>query len=527
MARETISGDKLATLPKLPPVFKEWKKKTGVLFAARSPELKAIDDAIESYLKEPTSACLNRMDQAFFNWRQSKGFGEEWKKSKRINEWNLIRLLYEWLYSKGDRDQALGVPEFMVDDMALSRLGILWFFGRLECEYQTFKILTGGVIDLTKAGLDFGSSSSSGNTQNALNTANKAVESIVEPAVDKLNESLEKKKESGKRPADLPAATHQVDSTRLLSVTAPKLSGRLKEVSDSIYKHFMEVCKLADDGWKEYGGAALRSLCDYLTGKFLSDAANQIVGSTLGVAGSLKNLIVACWKRFEITLPNECLVQGMPTAIVDGIERAMNVGIGKNVYNVMRDAGTLAMNITAFGSAAIVSLVISVVEILCKTAWRIYEIYTLKAFFEEAKGKYDKAAASEFHRHPVEFNSWFRQYALKCPAIPVLVLNSGLLSKLYMLRMFPDGTTPITDGQYAVGEKALTKLGNWSSEYLTTAGFALSSKDGVANSLVKPRAQIQGEPDGPFAQVRSILTPLSKFLDGGLNNPLVNALMPG
>ncbi|CAB3751121.1 hypothetical protein [Paraburkholderia humisilvae] len=519
------------TLPKIPFTFEQWLQRTKRTMLPRSAELQVLDGHLDTYLRVPSGDSLIRLKTAFSNWRRKHGKGDEWLKSKRNDEMYAFSELHAVLYKDGDTDTAFGVPSFMGADLAHSRLGLLYLFGKLDCDDGIFSIITGGVLDMTDAGLTFGSSVGSAGAQNVIGKVQQGLSSggrsAIEKAADKLDERA-----AANRPGQpaaaaasrAPAATEQtrtVSSRSLLDKRGQALNGNDKKLSDTIYDYFRKAWEYVVGQWDEHGGAALRSLCDYLTGRFLSDAVGEILGGSFELATSLYKLIESSFERYKAWAGSRKtqLMLGTPTAIVNGIERAMNIGVATNLYTALKSGAQLGMQIGSVGASTIVNFVTAIVEILVKTAWRLYEIRKLKKFFADAKGKWERREALQIHTRPFEFNAWFRDYALDVPVVSALALNSGLISKMHFLQMFAAENTPITEGQYAAGVNHLDELRGWSAEYISDSGYSISSSDEIVAHLAQPG---EAPPDGALR--KHLLKPFAAFLEGGLDNPVLGAL---
>lgn len=507
------------TLPTIPFTYQQWMRETSRVMLPRSPALQVLDGHLDSYLRSPGGDSLIRLKNSFTSWRAAHGKDNEWMRSKRNEGLYSFSLLYAVLYKDGDKDASFGVPSFMASDLVHARLGLLYLFGKLECEVGVFKIITNGVLDATDAGLDFGKDVGSPGAQNVIGNVQKALADGGRAALDKGVEGLSKGKER-----TLLERTRTVSSINLLDKQSPVLDANQRRLSDVMFDYFKKAWDFVVGQWDENGGPALRSLCDYLTGKFLSDAVSGIVGSSLSVASNLYKLIEASFERYKAWAGGRHteLVVGTPVSIVDGIQRAMNIGIAQNLYATLKSGAQLGLQISSAGASTIVNLVTSIVEILVKAAWRLFELRRLKAFFADAKTKWDQRATLQLHTRPIEFNRWFRGYALSVPVVSALALNSGFISKMHFLQMFSADQTPITESQYALGVTHLDHLRDWSARYIGDTGYSISSDDDTVAYLAQPGAE---QAEGALS--RHLLKPFAGFLDGGLDNPVVNALTGG
>lgn len=516
-------------LPKLSFTYSDWMRETSRFMLPRSGQLIALDQQLDTYIRLPTGDHLIFLKNAFRQWRDAHGEGDTWKHSKRNDKYYPFTRLYAELYKDGDTDAAFGVPSFMAPDLVQARLGLLYLFGKLDCDPGVFSLVTNGVLDMLGSGLDYGSEVGGDSAQKAIGDTQKVLSSGGRAALEKAAEKLDKHAAVRRVPAPPgstrietpPEQARTVQSRDLLGRQAPALNGDQRRLSEIIFDYFRKAWDYVVGVWDEHGGAALRSLCDYLTGKFLSDAAGEIMGGSFGVASNLYKLIEASFERYKSWAGARVSVvlAGTPTAIVDGIERAMNLGIARNLYNTLKSGAQLGMQIASVGASTLVNLITSIVEILVKTAWRLVETIRLKRFFADARDKWNQRAALQLHTRPIDFNKWFGEYAIGVPAVSALAMNSGLCSKMHFLQMFAADQQVITQSQYDAGVARLGHLRGWSANYLRDAGYSMSSGDALVSALIKPAE------NGPENAVRKhLLKPLSAFLDGGVEHPSLGAL---
>lgn len=509
--------------PRLPFTYQEWLKQTSRTLVPRSPKLQALDILVDSYIRTPSGNNLRYLKNGFKGWCDAHGGGDAWMKNKRNDAGSLPFIqLNAALYKDGDTDSALNVPGFMQADLVSARLGLLYMFGRLECDSEHFTILTNGILDLAGAGMDYASEVVGDGAKDVLGnvkTATGYVRPGIEEGIGKLDEMTAST--GGRRP--LPSGSKNVgimtieqmrtvDARLLINTPRAQLTPGDRRVSDVLYDQFRRAWEFAVGQWDENGGSTLRQLCDYLTGRFLSEAVAGTIGGSFGVAGNLIKLIDSGFERYRVWAAGKKtpLLLGTPTAIVDGIKRAMDLAVANDVYATLKSGAQLGMQIASVGASTIVNLVTSVIEILVKTAWRIYEIRRLRVFFADAQRKWERREVDQLHTQPIAFNRWFRSYAIGVPMVSALALNSNLCNKMNFLQMFPDGKTPINQAQYDAGAAHIGQLKNWSSKYIEDAGYSLHSADGLIGEWIKP-----GQRDEESGVRRHLLNPVLGFMGGG------------
>lgn len=479
--------------------FAEWKKGTSALLHTRSRELKAVDVALEQYEHTPSAMRLARLKEAFDAWKKSKGPGEAWKGSGRDKN-QLATLLDQQLRGAGDTDVAGGAQAFMEPALINSRLGALYLFGHMDCDDSIFKVVLHGVIDVTTASLDY----SGGDSNEAMGRASSALGKARDPAgtvADKIEARL--------RAA--PAGGTTVGSQQLLSANvAPPAGGAMRQAFDKIKATLYEYAqKIWEAIRAQLAGAKtkfadmladpsatalavlpgmLRKLCDLLAGKFLAAAA-PLIGAGLDVAKGLANTIDSGVTKFKEWLSGRdvVLLAGHPGTIVQAIRRAMWFSVGEGVYDTMKGGLKLGLEFATYGASAIAALVVSIVEALVKTIWRVIELIRMRSFFKQAAQYWEsRNEASALHTRPIAFNNWFKSYAVDMPALSVLALNSGICGdKMHFLKMFKDDTAVITQAAFDGGCRYVDDLKIWGSKFIEDAGYSFSSEDPVVTGLLK------------------------------------------
>jgi hypothetical protein len=515
--------DLYPSLPKLPFTYQQWLQQTSKTLRPRSPRQVALDILVDAYIRTPSGNNLRYLKNGFRNWCEAQGAGDAWMKAKRNDPASLPYVsLNAALNKDGDTDAALNVPSFMQADLVSTRLGLLYMFGRLECDRDYFKIVTTGVLDMAGAGLDYGNDVGSDGAKEVIGNVKTGM-GVVRPGFDSAAERLDDARKGSATRRTLPSGSRDVgimemeqmrtvDARRLLGAPKPSLNPNDKRTSDALYEQFRRAWEFTVGVWDEHAGSALRQLCDFLTGRYLSEAIAGTIGGSFGVASNLIKLIESSFERYRVwaTGKKTQVLLGTPTAIVDGIKRAIDLAVASDLYATLKSGAQLGMQIASVGASTLVNLVSSIIEILIKTAWRLFEIHRLRKFFAEAQQKWESRDTEQLHTHPIAFNRWFRGYALGTPMIAALALNSGICNKMHFLQMFPDGKAPINQAQYDAGAVHIAGLKNWSSSYIEESGYHLHSTDGLIMEWIKPSQR-----EAETSVRRHLLNPIIGFFEGG------------
>ncbi|EEA01207.1 hypothetical protein BH160DRAFT_3459 [Burkholderia sp. H160] len=480
-----------ASLPDIIP-YDEWLRGTSSLLQVRSSALKNLDEQILLYHRDRTVYQFHLLVSAFEFWQGTIGPGDVGKDASR-NGSNYFTLLDHQLQGKGDTDAAAGAQDFMTPDLINSRLGVLYLFGNLEIEDDTFKVLLEGAFDITNAGLGLAPDSNEAASIASDVLDNSLVQKSASVALEQVQKKIIKRKEP-----TLESSGQLMTS----SITLPALSSAAQRLYEAIRAKVEEGAKrlwemIRDkvaDIRNDPGGfaldtmpALLRKLVDFLCHKLLATLA-PLIGASLDLARGIANTVDSSITKYREWVQGRDveLLTGHPGTIVEAIRRSMKLSIGAGVYDMVKGGASLGLQFASQGASTIVDAVVSIMETLAKVIWKIVEIKRIKRFCEQAKEYWDaRMQRDALHTRPIAFNGWFKRYAVPIPALSVLALNTGICGdKMHFLTMFKDNETIITQAEFTAGCKYIDNLKVWGSSYLGDAGFAFKSDDATIKGLL-------------------------------------------
>lgn len=514
--------------------FQEWKSGTGALFTTgRSDELKAVGDAFRAY-EAATGAVAkagarDALRAAFTAWKATQGTGNEWLKSKRNTSRAMEKL---WAMLEGGSEESAfsrgTAPDYMHEELINARLGVLYLFSRLNVTPGLFKMLLEGGLDIAGQSLDVGGASDSakeqfGRVQKVHEKFKGKIDSQLDAVEGRLVKQVAVKNVSlpvGQAPSiDLtpPSAPATVTSAGLLAKTSqsrqlsnPTLEAirvKLEGLFDSFVEKIKQLLQ-AKFGTIEDAAGTIKQLIKALA-QLVAAKAAPFIGSGLDVVKSCATTLDASFTKFRTWKESKGVevAQGHPTTVVDSINRSMTAAVFAGLYDMLKGAGSLAMDATAFGAGGLVNLIISAVELVIKFIWRLGETVRFNRFCAEAREYYENSRnADALHRHPFAFSDWYRSYALNLPLIAVLTLNTGICGdKMRYLTMF-NGDAQITSDQFQAGVRFLDNLKPWGAQYIRDAGFEIRSVgDPWVSSLVNSFAVSHTREKTTFDKVVGIL----------------------
>ncbi|KXU82844.1 hypothetical protein CR51_42585 [Caballeronia megalochromosomata] len=473
-------------------LYDEWLRGTSSLLQVRSAALKNLDEQIQMYHRNRTVHQFHRLVSAFEFWQESVGPGDEWKAASR-NGSKYFTLLDQQLRGKGDTDAAAGAQDFMTPALINSRLGVLYLFGNMEIEDDTFQVLLEGAFEITNVGLGFAPDTNVAASRAAEVLDNSLVQKSASVALEQVQKKIKKRKE--------PTLVSSNQLT-LSTITLPALSSAAQRLYEAIRAKVEEGTKKLWDMIREKVAdirhdpagfaldtmpALLRKLVNVLCSKLLATLA-PFIGAGLDIAKGVANTVDSSITKYREWVQGRDvqLVTGHPGTIVEAIKRAMKLSIGSGVYDLVKGSASLGLQFASQGASTIVDAVVSIMETIAKAIWKIVEIKRIKRFCEQAKEYWDaRMQRDALHTRPIAFNSWFKRYAVPIPALSVLALNAGICGdKMHFLAMFKDDETIVTQAEFSAGCKYVDNLKVWGSSYLSDAGFAFKSDDAMISGLL-------------------------------------------
>lgn len=462
------------------PSLEQWMKSTDAgRFARRGEDLKAIDALIEKVAKTaegfPRKNALNLLERAFAEYKRAHILWEDDERNKSGVMSDLDNSLRVWknhvmpkLPDPLASDIAFGRSGFMQEEHVHSRLGILWLFSSMNID---------------------------------------AEEPVVEPEPDpdprpwyrKIWDAIVSFCNTVWQSCQ--SAYSTVKSIGFQAAVGAGVKSAVVSGVSAI-KSQPEIAKVLANRRSRLPQAVVMAIKKLIKEKLSIDMAPG-----LDFAQSVVTAIDGCHSRYEAwkAAKNVKLAEGTPAATVKAITGAMNYSTGTGLFDVLKNAlgfipGPQAIAVKIAGGLVTLHQLIR--------GW--WEKRNLTQFIKEAKVLWDlRTGPSSIHRRAVEFNKWYSDSVSAAPAIAMLTLNTGCCgSKIVWLSMFDSGKLPITAGQFNEGVQYLdAHLMPYSTGYLADRDYALSSKDGVADALIR-NAKMYSYVSGTQAAIRMVQTAL-------------------
>ncbi len=443
----------------------QWKLITYAAFIPRSPQLKCIDRALNHYEINTSFTAFQSVQAAFNDWVACKGGMNAALMSSR-NKKKGVQLLANQL--AGEKVKIPGdLPEFMEAGMENARLGIIYLFGKSELDRDVFGIVLEGGLSVTGSVLDFA------NLPNPASTI-QTTYNVSKKVYIKGHELLAARAKSG----------------------GSSSSGQKKTIMESLEAF---VKKILSSLQKAIKGIDLRDAISFVVGKtkalikvlaetFLKAAAPFISGGidiAKGVAKTVlgaADLIKSWWQGRGVEL-----LSGHPATIVQALRGAMSRSLFEGLYETLKGATSLALDIAVAAAGTIVNMVWSIVEALSKMVFRLVETFCMWTFCKKARENWEiRDDPRALHRNPTQFNAWYKRHAIPFPAIPALTLNSRLCGdKMRFLKVLKDDDIVVSQAQFDKGCVFVDGLKSYAADYLNDSGFDFKSSDLIVKNAIK------------------------------------------
>ncbi|MBI2732821.1 MAG: hypothetical protein HYX44_05835 [Aquabacterium sp.] len=473
------------------PTLAEWKAATALnVLHVRSTALKLVDDAIAACEGQhpPSDSALRRLKATFELWKATKEGQDHWRTSERNHSLMLTRL-DEILSGQADTDLALGSPAFMEDALVHARLGVLYLLAHVDCQDTAFRVVLDGAVG-------FG-------TDAALKFANRPVDVDTGP----LSGIAAKFSKPAAQSVARPAGPLALQSDQLMV----REWGRFTSLSKGLHD------AQGLDAWASVT-EDVTMVCDavarIVVGNGFSPLGTTVeITKGLYLAGTAAVAKYTEWRRSQ----GVELLAGYPSTVQEAIRKAMWMSIGHGVYETLKGGLKLGLELAAGAVADAVALIASAIEAVIKCILRILDLRRIKTCLSEAKNHWhaymqDQQAKQDklyngIHKRPIEFNQWFRPYALAVPSLAVLVLNSGVCQdSMHFLKMFDGQNMAISQSAYDAGLAYIDELKLDGVRLLEEQGFAFSSGDPLVQSCLEGCAH-------PGLALLSPRSPLKTILD--------------
>lgn len=450
--------------------YKEWMQRTAVVARPRSPELKALDQALERHEKFGGGDALWRLEQALTKWKAKQGPGDAWKKSIRNKKDQAVEELTARLAGKGDTDKGKGeAPDYLHPQLVHARLGVIYLLGHTKVDSNLFNVILEGGLSVASSGLSYAGAkvSDGGLGRTPLSTIDMNLTTAMVPGkliLDAGESAVYSAKSASER--------------TLLERVRTWFADFAAKVWESVKQKFGSV---------DFAISALKNLVNVCL-KVFAEAAAPFVSAGIDIAKGVVNTLDSAMTRFRTWQRGKGvqILSGHPGTIVNSIKEAMNLSICEGLWQTLKGAGNMALTGATAGVGAIVGIVVALSEMIVKMIWRMVEIARMDKFFGQAAEHWkQRNDPNSLHRRPFAFASWYKSAALTIPAISVLTLNSGICGdKMHFLQIHKDDGNIVGTDDFQRGCAFVDGLKSWGATYLGKCGYAFSSPDKMVSSLI-------------------------------------------
>lgn len=530
---------------------RRWKKETSVRGHLRSSDLRALDKAIERYCN-PGGGTPANLALVKTRFRQWKGSSVGRNTSSR-NASGIVEELEGYLNGTTPMSNAY------LKSQEDGRLGLLYVYGGLSVDTKLFNLVIESAWSLGSAGFSYegtqkdivgaiGGDALSLDQKKAIAKlpsqvlGNSLVQKGRDMVVDKATEAYDARQNRGNAPTPPPrpapgnvpggplkignpatGGAFRVESgiissrefeqaameppsaaaqfgRKIIQAIKDKLQFFAQKVWSALRAQYDQFQESPYDFFKEWGHR-VATLINFIVCKILGEAGKTVapvVGGAITIGRGIADTIGACAKKYETWVmgKNVDIAPGHPQAVTDGIKVIQTAGIGKGLYDTLKGATQLGLDVGAAASGAIFGLVTSCCEVLAKFIHRLWDSSRLESFAKKCKQMYDAGKTGQEGALPRagEFGKFLRGYIMTCPTIACVAMVSNYagdaMQWLDMNSTFNQGADVPADQwkagnaefdaaakNFQQGTELLTHMKKLAREYLLQSGFSFKHTD--------------------------------------------------
>ncbi|MFT7289321.1 MAG: hypothetical protein ACI87W_003451 [Halieaceae bacterium] len=525
--------------------YRRWKEETAVTGKLRSGQLRELDKAIESYCKQGGGGAAN-LAGVKAKFRAWKGSSIARNTSSR-NKSGIVKELEGYLTG------TIPMSNAYLDSQQDGRRGLLYVYSGLQVDAKLFNLVIDSAWELGGAAFSFEGTqkdiqkSIGGNT---LTTAQKKQlsqlpgkvlgsdlvkkgrDAVVGKAQDayaakqnpgapptppprpapgnvpggplkrgnpatggafRINRGLISSSQFEKQVLNPPSALEQFGSSAIEAIRA-KLRALVDRIVRALRKQYDSLQANPYDFTKVWA-TRIAGLINFIVCKILGEVGKTvapIVGGAIGIARGVADTIGACTDKYETWILSKGvnIAPGHPQAVMNSLNLIQSVGIGKGIYDTLKGATQLGLDVGAAASGAIFGLITSCCEVLAKFIHRLWDVSRLESFSRKCKEMYQ---ANETPRAG-EFGAFLRSYVMTCPSIACVAMVSNYagdaMQWLDMNSGFNTGAKvsgadwkagnpefDLTAASFLKGTELLVHMKKNAASFLSDSGFKFNHSD--------------------------------------------------
>ncbi|PCH95038.1 MAG: hypothetical protein COB83_09955 [Gammaproteobacteria bacterium] len=251
-----------------------------------------------------------------------------------------------------------------------------------------------------------------------------------------------------------------------------KIWGKIKEI-------FGDVAEML---------GTLKGIALFVTQQVFAKAA-PIIGGAVGLVQGLWKTTVGIIEKVGSWIASKGvkIAFGHPQTLVNGVEQGLTRSLLEGIYETIKSAVSLGLNVASFGGAAIVDCVVGIVEAAIKIIWRVAESKVVNKFILEASNMWNtKDTDRAMHTDNQKFDDWLRPVTQKVPLVASVTLGSGIAGdKMRFLQMYTGVGQIITKSSFNKSVTYLDQLKRAGSRLMERSGVEFTSDNETIAGLLK------------------------------------------
>lgn len=232
----------------------------------------------------------------------------------------------------------------------------------------------------------------------------------------------------------------------------------------------------------------------------VSAIKDEVTGAGSDVKDLAKGLVTAVSKSIEYFNVRHAgqgvvLESGHPDIIATSIKTSIGRDALKGLGEAAFAGAKMALSAATAGVGEIINKIAGVIKLLLEFAVRFCDALELKKVLADAKNKWTAHKQKDaIQKSPGEFADWFQEAVGHSPVCAALVMNCGVAGDaMSFLQVLTDqGNTVVTQGQFDKGVTFLNALKSSASDLITAVqeDMRIFSDDKIVSSLLKHAGEI-------------------------------------
>jgi hypothetical protein len=256
-------------------------------------------------------------------------------------------------------------------------------------------------------------------------------------------------------------------------------------------------------------GSATKGIVSIVVAE-VAKAAVPFLSGGLKIGEGLAKTAMAVKDKIALWLDSRkvTVVDGHFSLIADSIEWSVTKGMLYGLWDALKGAGDIAMNVFLPGAGSLVSALMTAFEWIARFIMRLVESSRVQTFLTDAKVRWQREKSlaqkelvdgptgkiaryspkldesASLVNKPEAFKEFFKGACDTSTSLPMLTLNSGICGSTFEQIELLSGTRRISQSEFDAGVRYFKRLKSISGVYLRSSGLQFRSDDSYVNGII-------------------------------------------